>query len=107
MGLLFTGAIQRSIMKRRKTSAIPDVSSIHDVADERQLLLTQTFQRNRYYIAHRSRINEPEYTGSNTALRHDWLHRLKTVFSRFSLAMTPGMNDREQRLVALSKCAQS
>jgi hypothetical protein len=36
MGLLFTGGIQQSIMKVRKTSAIPDVSPDNDVFDERQ-----------------------------------------------------------------------
>lgn len=35
------------------------------VADHREhrLLLAQLLQRSRYYITHRSRINEPEYTG--------------------------------------------
>jgi hypothetical protein len=145
---------------------------------EHRLLLAQILQRSRYYVTHRSRINEPEYTGgneefsgrffegaaagvimigqppaspmfrtmfdwedavipmpfdcpeigltlaeldrdtqrlaaiparniSNAARRHDWLHRLKIVYSRFSLPATPGMNDREQRLVALSKFTQS
>jgi Glycosyl transferases group 1 len=32
---------------------------------EHRLLLAQILQRSRYYIAHRSRINEPEYTGSH------------------------------------------
>ena len=140
---------------------------------EHRLLLAQILQRSRYYIAHRSRINEPEYTGNNeefsgrffegaaagtiligqaprseifrtmfdwddavipmpfdcpdigqklaeldadsqrlaaiparnignAALRHDWLHRLQAVYTRFSLPPTPGMNDRDQRLLALA-----
>jgi len=38
----------------------------------------------------------------NTALRHDWLHRIRTVFDTFGLPPTPAMLAREQRLQALA-----
>jgi hypothetical protein len=34
---------------------------------EHRLLLAQILQPSRYYITHRSRANEPEYTGKNEA----------------------------------------
>jgi len=39
----------------------------------------------------------------NAALRHDWLHRLHTVFDTFHLPPTPAMHLRQQRLQALAK----
>ena len=36
----------------------------------------------------------------HAALRHDWLHRLRTVFDTFHLAPTPAMLQRQQRLPA-------
>jgi hypothetical protein len=81
MGLLFTWAIQRSIMKRRKTSAIPDVSSDHDVADERQRQERGVFPRDSSRAPQRL-VAIPARSISNAALRRDWLHTLKTIFFR-------------------------
>jgi hypothetical protein len=39
----------------------------------------------------------------NAALRHDWLHRLHTVFDTFHLPPTPAMHLRRQRLEELAK----
>ncbi len=37
-----------------------------------------------------------------SALRHDWVHRLQTVFSTLRIAPTPSMQQRESRLNALA-----
>ena len=39
---------------------------------------------------------------TNAAARHDWLHRIRTVFDTFQLPYTPGMLRREERLNALA-----
>lgn len=39
---------------------------------------------------------------SNAALRHDWVHRLRTVFETLGLPPTEAMLAREERLRALS-----
>jgi hypothetical protein len=41
----------------------------------------------------------------HAALRHDWLHRLQSVFATFGLKPTAGMLEREQRLQALANKA--
>jgi len=43
----------------------------------------------------------------NAALRHDWLHRLNTVFDTFHLAPTPAMQLRQQQLQALAKLTEA
>ena len=138
-----------------------------------RLLLASLLRRSRYYVANRSRINEPEFTRGrdeissrfyegaaagtvmlgeaprteefgrqfgwpdaviplpfdspdverilleldrdparlartrglnvhNAALRHDWVHRLRTVFETLGLAPTPGMVARQSRLQELA-----
>jgi hypothetical protein len=42
----------------------------------------------------------------NAALRHDWLHRLQTVFDTFKLPPTPAMLLRQERLQALSAMSE-
>jgi glycosyl transferase family 1 len=142
-------------------------------AGEHRLLLAEILRRSRYFIANRSRVNEPEVTAGrdeisgrfyegaaagtvmlgeaprteefarqfdwpdaviplpfdspdaprilaeldrdparlarasdrgarNAALRHDWVHRLRTVFETLGLAPTPAMQARERRLQALA-----
>ena len=137
------------------------------------MLLASLLQRSRYYIANRSRVNEPEFTMErdelsarfyegaaagavmvgepprteeflrqfdwpdalirlpfdspdvaqilagidqdkerverirrenvrNAALRHDWVHRLRTVFETLGLPPAPAMIAREERLRALA-----
>ena len=39
----------------------------------------------------------------NAALRHDWLHRVRTVLDTFHLPHTPAMQLREQQLQALAR----
>ncbi|MFI4869036.1 MAG: glycosyltransferase [Steroidobacterales bacterium] len=39
---------------------------------------------------------------TNAALRHDWLHRLRTVFDTFELPPTPAMLRRQEQLQALA-----
>lgn len=39
----------------------------------------------------------------NAALRHDWVHRLRTMFESVDLPPTPGMLEREARLKLLAK----
>ena len=39
----------------------------------------------------------------NAALRHDWLHRLQTVFETLHVPPTPAMQLRQQQLQALAK----
>jgi hypothetical protein len=139
---------------------------------EHRLLLAQVLQRSRYFIANRSRVNEPEFTRGRdeisgrfyegaaagavmlgepprtseferqfdwpdavvrlpfdspdvgdrldeldrdparlerirrdnvrqAALRHDWVHRLRTVYETLGLRPTPAMLARERRLRAL------
>jgi hypothetical protein len=41
----------------------------------------------------------------NAALRHDWVHRLRTVFETLGLPPTPAMRAREARLEALAATA--
>ena len=53
--------------------------------------------RDREWLARISREN-----AAQAARRHDWLHRLCTVFAVFGLPATPGMRAREQRLGALA-----
>ncbi|MGC2459696.1 MAG: glycosyltransferase [Steroidobacteraceae bacterium] len=43
----------------------------------------------------------------HAALRHDWLHRLRTVFDTFHLAPTPAMLQRQQRLQALASLPET
>jgi glycosyltransferase involved in cell wall biosynthesis len=43
----------------------------------------------------------------HAALRHDWSHRLRTVFDTFHLLPTPAMHLREQRLQELASMHQS
>lgn len=140
---------------------------------EHRLLLASLLRRSRYYIANRSRINEPEHTATheeisgryyegaaagavmlgeppnledfrsqfdwpdavirvpfdcpefasvlaaldrdparlarirrdsvcNAARRHDWLHRLETIFAAVGIEPTPGMRARRQRLSELA-----
>ena len=38
----------------------------------------------------------------NAALRHDWVHRFRTVFETLGIAPTEAMLAREERLHALS-----
>jgi predicted proteasome-type protease len=42
----------------------------------------------------------------NAALRHDWGHRLRTVFETLGLAPTEAMVARERRLQELAASAQ-
>jgi hypothetical protein len=42
----------------------------------------------------------------NAALRHDWVHRLGTVFATVGVPPTAGMIERQGRLVALSEVAR-
>jgi hypothetical protein len=152
--------------KKQRTFPVSDAS-------EHRLLLASLLQRSRYYVANRSRVNEPEFTMGrdeisarfyegaaagalmigepprteeferqfdwqdavirlpfdspdvadilagidkdpmrverirrdnvkNAALRHDWVHRLRTVFETLGLAPTPAMIAREKRLQALA-----
>jgi Glycosyl transferases group 1 len=140
---------------------------------EHRLLLSSLLKRSRYFIANRSRINEPEFTqgrdeiagrfyegaaagalmlgeqprteefdrqfgwpdalvplpfdstdvehvlakfdndveraerirtenARQSALRHDWVHRLRTVYETVGLAPTEAMRSRESRLAALA-----
>jgi hypothetical protein len=41
----------------------------------------------------------------NAALRHDWLHRVRTVFDTVGLAPTQAMRAREQRLAQIAELA--
>ena len=41
----------------------------------------------------------------NAALRHDWVHRLRTVFETLGIPPTEAMLAREQRLQALAALA--
>jgi len=148
------------------------------VADPRQhrLLLASLLQRSRYFLANRSRVNEPEHTGGHeeiagrfyegaaagavmlgeppnadqfrsqfgwpdavirmpfnspdvervladldadperlariryenarqAALRHDWLHRLESVFATLGLNPTPAMHARRRHLIDLAGSA--
>jgi hypothetical protein len=68
-------------MKSRKTSAIPDVSSDHDVADERQRQQREVFPRYSWRAPQRLAAI-PARNISNAALRCDWLHTLTTIFFR-------------------------
>jgi glycosyl transferase family 1 len=148
-----------------------------DSPSEHRLLLASLLQRSRYFIANRSRVNEPEFTMGrdemsgrfyegaaagtvmigepprtdefksqfgwpdavirlpfdspdvervlleldedprrlarirrdnvhNAALRHDWVHRLRTVFETLGLPPTEDMLAREKRLQALAALAQ-
>lgn len=152
--------------KKQRTFPVNDAS-------EHRLLLASLLQHSRYYVANRSRVNEPEFTMGrdeisarfyegaaagavmvgepprteefqgqfdwpdalirlpfdspdvaqilagidedptrvarirrdnvrNAALRHDWIHRLRTVFETLGLAPTPAMLAREERLRALA-----
>jgi Glycosyl transferases group 1 len=147
-----------------------------DNASEHRLLLASILQRSRYFIANRSRANEPEFTAGgdeissrfyegaaagtvmlgeaprtpefesqfdwpdalthlpfdsadvgrvlaelnadpqrlarisrdnvrNSALRHDWVHRLGTVFATAGIAPTDAMVERERHLRALAAAA--
>jgi hypothetical protein len=144
-----------------------------DRPDSHRLLLANLLKRSRYYIANRSRVNQPEYTGKNeeisgrfyegaaagavmigeapntpdfasqfnwpdavlplpfdstdvasrlaqfdhdadrlarirrdnvcnAALRHDWVHRLSTVFAAVGVPPTDAMRDRQERLKELA-----
>jgi hypothetical protein len=144
--------------------------------EEHRLLLANLLRRSRYYIANRSRVNEPEFTMGrdeissrfyegaaagtvmlgepprtplfeaqfdwpdalitfpfdspeiarllaeldadperlsrvqcnnvrNSALRHDWVHRIREVFEVLGLPPTAGMLAREERLRALAGLA--
>jgi glycosyltransferase involved in cell wall biosynthesis len=44
---------------------------------------------------------------TNAALRHDWLHRLGTVFDTFHLPATSAMLERQQRLQALASLPET
>jgi hypothetical protein len=152
--------------KKQRTFPVSDAS-------EHRLLLASLLQRSRYYVANRSRVNEPEFTKGrdeisarfyegaaagavmvgepprtaeferqfdwpdalirlpfdspdvaeilagidkdkerverirrenvrNAALRHDWVHRLRTVFETLGLPPTPAMIAREKSLQALA-----
>jgi hypothetical protein len=143
---------------------------------EHRLLLASVLRQSRYYLAYRSRVNEPEQTegreeisgrfyegaaagtvllgepprseefgrqfdwpdalvrlpfdspdvgdflarldreperlerigrtnAREAALRHDWLHRLETVFASINLAPTDGMRARRERLAELARLA--
>ena len=145
-------------------------------ASEHRLLFASLLQRSRYYIANRSRVNEPEYTMGrdeissrfyegaasgavmlgepprseeferqfdwpdavirlpfdspdvgrvlleldedptrlarirrdnvyNAVLRHDWVHRLRTVFETLGISPTEAMLAREAQLKALGALA--
>lgn len=147
-----------------------------DDPGEHRLLLANLLRRSRYYIANRSRVNEPEFTRDrdeisgrfyegaaagtvmlgepprtgeferqfawsdavirlpfdspdveralveldgqperlarirrenvhNAALRHDWVHRLRTVFETVGIPPTEAMLAREKRLQALAALA--
>ena len=41
----------------------------------------------------------------HSALRHDWVYRLRTVFETLGLTATPGMLERERRLQSLAAAA--
>jgi hypothetical protein len=157
--------------KKQRTFSVSNPS-------EHRLLLANLLQRSRFYVANRSRINEPEFTKGrdeisarfyegaaagavmvgepprteefqrqfdwpdalirlpfdsadagellagidadparvlrirrdnvkNAALRHDWVHRLRTVFETLGLAPTPAMLAREERLRALAAEVQT
>ncbi|MGZ6134264.1 MAG: glycosyltransferase family protein [Myxococcaceae bacterium] len=49
-------------------------------------------------LAHLGRTN-----ARHAALRHDWVHRLETVFAAVGLAPTEGMRDRRERLTELAE----
>jgi hypothetical protein len=147
-----------------------------DNPSEHRLLLASLLQRSRYFVANRSRANEPELTmgrdeisgrfyegaaagtvmlgepprtaefkslfdwpdavirlpfdspdvsevlaelnrdperlarisqenARNAALRHDWVHRLGTMFETLGISPTAAMMEREQRLQALAVAA--
>ena len=66
-----------------------------DSPDIMQILARLDAEPERLARARRNNITQ-------AALRHDWLHRLLTVFNTFHLAPTPAMLQRQQRLQALA-----